>query len=433
MSQGFTCDEKELERRRLVRMEMKRRHIRRQRIALGAIALVVILILVLILRGCADRRQSQTVEEEIRAAEEAVRTEAVSIKANLAAVGDIMCYQEQLDDAGRDDGTFDFSPAFTAVAPYLQAADVAVGNLELNLAGKDAGYAGYPGFNAPEILAKNLADAGFDILQTANTYSIQYGLNGLNSTINFLMEQKIQPLGTYYAQSAKDDNQGVVVKNVGGIKIAFFAYTKGVNNMVLPEGAEYCVDVLYNDYSSNYSEINREGLLKSVKAAKDLGADVIVAMLHWGSEFEIEPSASQQEVADLLFQNGVDVILGSHSHEVGPMELKTVTVDGEEKNVFVAYSLGNFFSSMDQNTSRESVVLNLEFTMDAETGKTEITNVSYLPLYIVDSGEGAENRYEVLPIRSALQSSLFADMTDTFQQAIRDLKQNTASDFDSGK
>lgn len=99
-------------------------------------------------------------------------------------------------------------------------------------------------------------------------------------------------------------------------------------------------------------------------------------MLHWGSESDSAVTDSQKKIKNLLFENGVDAIIGSHSHIVGPMEQEQVTtVDGTEKTCFVAYSLGNFFSSMDDSYAkncRESVVLNLSFTKNGQTGATQL-------------------------------------------------------------
>jgi len=243
----------------------------------------------------------------------------------------------------------------------------------------------------------------------------------------------LEHLGTYHSKAEKDADEGVIVKNINGIRFAFLGYTKGLNNRTLPADAEYAADVLFTDYSTNYSQINKDALLDSVQAAKALKADVIVALLHWGTEYEIEPFSTQNEIADLLFKNGVDVILGSHSHEVGPMEMRTVTVDGKEKEVFLAYSLGNFFSSMSSGTTQTSVVLNLEFVMDAETGKVTISQAEYLPVYIADNGENSSVRYEVLPVRSALESSNFAHMKDTLNTALDTLHKNAGEEFDSGK
>ncbi|MBR3849678.1 MAG: CapA family protein [Oscillospiraceae bacterium] len=431
--QEYILDEKERERRRLMRKEMKRKALIRQRIAFGVTLAVVVLILTLIITSCNARKAQREAELAHQTAQEALQQEVVTAKATLAAFGDVMCYNEQILDALTPSGQYDFSPAFTAIAPYLQSADLTVGNLELNFCGPDSSYVGFPNFRAPESLAKTLAESGVDILQTANTYSLQNGISGLQSTIRYLKEQNIVPLGTYSATIDKRRDEGVQFKTVNGIKFAFIGYTKGMNNMTLPEDATYAADVLFEDYDSNYEIINKDGLLRSVEAAKAADADVIVAMLHWGSEFELKPDPKQEEIAQLLIQNGVDVILGSHSHLVGPMQKKSVVVNGREKDVFIAYSLGNFFSSMTEGTSQCSLILNLEFSMDSQTGAITISDVSYLPVYLMDKGEEAETRYEVLPIRSAMASSLFAEQNELLGAAINTLKQQTASGFDSGE
>ena len=52
---------------------------------------------------------------------------------------------------------------------------------------------------------------------------------------------------------------------------------------------------------------------------------------------------------------------------------------------------------------------------------------------IMDHGEGKAPRYEILPIRSAINSGLFPDMEQTLTDAIAQLRAATASDYDSGK
>ncbi len=437
--QEYKYNQQRLEARRKKRQELRRKRMIRQRIIYAALALILILVIVLIVRGCggeesptgettladmtneelaqraeelgvdisglADRdaiiaaieafiaaqNEQQPEDEDPSVGLDLVEPEAT---ATLSAVGDIMVYDTQIADALQSDGTYDFSSSFAGIASYLSASDLTVGNLETTFCGGT--YSGYPTFNAPESLADNLAAVGFDILQTANTYSIQSGLTGLTSTIRYVTAAGMDPLGTYYSEADKQENEGVLLKEVNGIKIAFFAYTKGVNNMYLPDGSEYCVDVLYTDYYSDYSNVDDDAILASINAAKALEADIIVAMVHWGSEYELEPSSSQEEIADLMFENGVDVILGSHSHIVGPMETRTVTtVDGEEKEVFIAYSLGNFLSSMTASGTQDSVILNLEFTKGSD-GVTRISSAEYIPIYICDNGESAENRYVLL-------------------------------------
>ena len=220
-----------------------------------------------------------------------------------------------------------------------------------------------------------------DILQTANTYSIQNGMAGLQSTIDVIRENGMSSLGTYSSAEDKTENQ-VVVKEVNGIRMAFIGFTKGVNNLTVPEGSEYSVDLLYTDYATTYNTVNTAGITAPVEAAKAKNPDVIVAMVHWGSEYETEISATQKQITNTLAQNGVDVIIGTHPHIVGKMEMQTVTVDGKEKQVFVAYSLGNFMGAMNRDSTdvNESVVLNLEFTKTNDG--TTISKAEYVPLLL---------------------------------------------------
>lgn len=425
--------------RRLRRMEERRKRQRQQRLVLGALLVVLLLVLLLIVRGCADRKAPQLIPGSAEAeAEQNTQTSIVQTEPdaiiNIAAVGDIMCYQEQMDDCLQEDGSYDFSAAFAAVSGYTISADLTVGNLELNFCGQP--YSGKPDFRAPDALADTLAAIGFDVLQTANTYSIQNGLTGLRSTINRLNAVGISHVGTYAVEQDKQTNEGVLLKNVSGIKIAFLSYTKGLNGLRLPDGSEFAVDLFYSDYDTDFSDLDTIALSRSVEAAKALDPDIIIAMLHWGNEGDNERTSAQKKLADLLFESGVDAILGTHSHIVGELETRKVTVDGKEKTCFVAWSLGNFYSSMSENYARncrDGIVLNLEFTKNGGTGETSLTGVSYTPIYFCDAGDEAETRFEVLPIRSALSSGLFPDKKEDLTQAISDLRKATNSDFDSGK
>lgn len=195
--------------------------------------------------------------------------------------------------------------------------------------------------------------------------------------------------------------------------------------------------MLYEDYASDFNKINESAILDSVNAAKALQPDVIVAMLHWGSESDSAVTDSQKKIKNLLFENGVDAIIGSHSHIVGPMEEEQVTtVDGVEKMCFVAYSLGNFFSAMDDSYAkncRESVVLNLSFTKNGQTGATQLSGVSYTPIYLMDHGEGKARAMKFCPSEARLTPGSSRTMEQTLTDAIAQLRAATASDYDSGK
>ena len=441
--EGFERDEELLEARRLRRLEMKRKHQMQQRIILAAAAVVLILIIVLIFKGCSGGRKDPVMDNQIITpppVEEEVNQPAAEPdrKATLAAVGDIMVYDTQLDDAKQEDLSYNFADSFSAISAYTMSADLTVGNLELNMTGSTP-YGGKPTWNAPESLATTLQEIGFDVMLTANTYSITNGLTGLANTAKFLNSVGIDHVGTHLSDPDETPGAGAIMREVNGVKIAFIGFTKGMDGMTLPPNNEYMVDMLYTDYNSSYSKVDSSLILDRIDDAKSLKPDVIVALCHWGSEFEFPISETQQDITDLMLENGVDVILGSHSHVVGPMGYVDVeTTDGEEKTCFVAYSLGNFFSDMDKEFSMESVLLNLEFTKSGATGETTISDVSYKPLYILDAGEGADVRFEVLPIRTAIGSNLFEDFEDEMMAAIEHIETNSQMDpdkvvsFDSG-
>ena len=197
--------------------------------------------------------------------------------ATLCAVGDIRITDELLQ-AARQGGSYDFSDILRGTTAVVGAADVAIGNLETTLSGEP-----YNDGSAPDALATALRSTGFSLVQTANSYTIQNGLSGLERTKTILRSAGLTPVGTYESAEDRAQNRAVLVE-ANGIRIAVVAFTKGMNGMRLPSGAEYCTNLLYTDYDSNYSHIDTDGITDAIDAARALSPDIIVAALHWGSE-----------------------------------------------------------------------------------------------------------------------------------------------------
>ena len=106
-----------------------------------------------------------------------------------------------------------------------------------------------------------------------------------------------------------------------------------------------------------------ELIKKQIEQAKEQNVDMIVACMHWGTEYRTTANSEQKELADFLFKNGVDIILGNHPHVLEPMEKKTITLeDGTMKDVFVVYALGNFTADQRDEITRDSAILNLNIT-----------------------------------------------------------------------
>ena len=312
--------------------------------------------------------------------------EDINIK--MTVIGDIMCHNSQYKDA-YNGSTYDFSYVFDDIKNYISSADIAVGNLETTFAGKERGYSNYPRFNSPEQLAYNLKDMGIDVLCTANNHSMDTNYSGVVSTLDFLDDAGISHIGT--SRTAEEQNQ-ILVKDVNGIKIAFLAFTYGTNGIPVPSANSYCVNL-----------IDKDLILKQLELAKAQEPDLICVNMHWGLEYQNVQNSDQEDWADFLFENGVDVILGSHPHVLQPMEKRTVTLeDGTTKDCFVIYSLGNFISGQTKKNTRTSIILNINFTKDGETGKTTIGDVSYVPIYMYKSSSGSTKRYKLLDITSSI-------------------------------
>lgn len=308
---------------------------------------------------------------------------------NMAVIGDIMCHSTNFQDAyDKTTTSYDFSYVFSDIEDYIKNADISIGNLETTFSGKKVGYTGYPTFNTPEELAKNLSDIGLDIVSTANNHSLDKRYNGLVSTLDELDKVGINHTGTY---RSKEEQNSVLIKDINGIKIAFLSFTYGTNGIPIPQGKEYCVNL-----------IDENLIMEQLNIAKTHNPDIICVNMHWGDEYKLVQNTTQEQLADMLFKNGVDIILGSHPHVLQPMEKRTITLDnGTTKDGFIIYSLGNFMSGQVIENTRNSIILQLQITKHPDKHIT-IDSYNYVPIYMQDLGNGSENRYKILDINTLI-------------------------------
>lgn len=348
-------------------------------------------------------------------------TTAEPAVATVCAVGDIRMSDALLESARRSDGSYDFTPLLADATSLIGGADLAIGNLETNFYAEPYGDG-----SAPEALAEALSAIGFDFLQTANSYTIQNGLSGLERTRSTIEQYGMTALGSYLSREDRAENL-VQLREVNGIRIAFIAFTKGMNGMSLPSGAEYCTNLLYRDYNTNYSKVDEDGILEVIQAAQAQSPDVIIAALHWGGENVTEISETQEEIAGLMFRNGVDVILGSHSHQVGVVEQRSIlTASGAQKSVVLAYGLGDFCAAAEGETTA-ALALTLEFTRTGDS--TAITGVRYDTLATVDQGADAANRYVVLNAGAAIElyeNNYYKRVSETLYESLLEAQSQVA-------
>ncbi len=308
----------------------------------------------------------------------------------LTAIGDIMCHNTQYWDAyNKSNDEYDFSYVFDDVKSYTLSSDITIGNLETSFAGKERGYSNYPTFNSPDTLAKSIADIGVDVISTAGNHCLDMGFSGLSRTIDVLDNYNISHLGTY---KTEESQKKLLYKDVNGVKISFIDYTYGTNGIPIPSGKNFCVNL-----------INKNLIKSQIEKAKSEDADIIVACMHWGTEYKTVANDDQKDLANFLFENGVDIILGNHPHTLEPMEKRTVTLaDGSTKDCFVIYALGNFICDQNAENTRNSIILNLNLSFDFTNKKLSFDSITYTPIYMYKNPNVSTHKFKLLDIEKTI-------------------------------
>lgn len=227
---------------------------------------------------------------------------------------------------------------FEHVRTLLRDNDVIFGNLE--------GVLSSVNFNKHSLKSRQmrglpesvvaLKNAGFNILSLANNHIMQHGKKALMETIDRLEEHNINYCGVKVENKEHDG--------------AFFVENKGVSTCFLS----------YNDRPEKYlldkpiyKKFKINNVIKDIDKYKEQ-ADLIIISVHWGDEYLQIPSLEQQEVAHMLVDQGVDVILGHHPHVVQGVE--------KYKDSLIFYSLGNFVFDMPwNNEANQSIIAKIRF------------------------------------------------------------------------
>lgn len=297
----------------------------------------------------------------------------------ISAVGDILCGEEMLQDAyQKEENVYEFDNMFKNITGFISKSDITLGTMETNFTEK--AYSGYGNRNSPKEFGEAVKNSGINLVSITTNHSLDYGIDGLKQTKEYLQEIGLSVVG-----DRLDDKQTVTIKDIKGAKIAFLSYTYGVEGQSQKSKKEL---ESINIYSEKLAK-------EELKYAKE-NADFIFVIMHWGEPYATSQSKEQKKIADFLVENGSDVILGNHPAAIQPMEVRQ-NKDGE--NVFIAYSLGNYISSISNEVSKVELVLNIELRKSAQDEKVVLSKVNYTPIYVLDNGSKTENRYELIDMK----------------------------------
>jgi len=311
---------------------------------------------------------------------------------SLLFIGDVMQHGPQIRSAlNPKTKKYEYDSCFKYVKEEMSAADITIANLEFTLGGEP--YSGYPMFSAPDEAALALKNNGVDILVTANNHTCDRRKKGTIRTLDMLDSLKIEHTGSFRNQAEKELLYPMLIEK-NGIKLALLNYTYGTNGM--PVDPPTVVNLL-----------KKAEILADLQKAKALKVDKIIAFVHWGSEYKHVPNDYQKFYEKLFFENGVDIVIGSHPHVLQPMRLEKA--DSTQR--FIAYSLGNFVSN--QRTAPRDGGAMLKLNLVKENGKVRIANAGYQLTWVWLPTQENRRRYYVLP---ASKYEVNKQMMDTWSQ-----------------
>ena len=344
---------------------------------IGIFVLVFILILAGI-RGCsnymssrqaaakktvsmnASKDNSQKASSDSQNTDSSNATVSSPVSLTLSVVGDCTL--------GTDE-TFDYDTSLNAyyenygadyflqnVKDIFSADDLTIANFEGTLTDSDEREDKTFAFKAPASYASILTGGSVEAVNTANNHSHDYGDQSFNDTLAALDDAGIVHFG--YDETAVMDVKGIKVGLVGIYEL--------------------------------YDHLEREQQLKdNIAKVKADGAQLIVAIFHWGNETETVPDSNQTTLGRIAIDEGADLVCGHHPHVLQGIE----TYKGRN----IVYSLGNFcFGGNSSPSDMDTMIYQQTFTIDADgVKKDNVTNI--IPCSISSATYDGYNNYQPTP------------------------------------
>ena len=267
------------------------------------------------------------------------------------------------------DETFDYDTSLNAyyenygadyflqnVKDIFSTDDLTIANFEGTLTDSDEREDKTFAFKAPASYASILTGGSVEAVNTANNHSHDYGDQSFDDTLAALDDAGIVHFG--YDETAVMDVKGIKVGLVGIYEL--------------------------------YDHLEREQQLKdNIAKVKADGAQLIVAIFHWGNETETVPDSNQTTLGRIAIDEGADLVCGHHPHVLQGIE----TYKGRN----IVYSLGNFcFGGNSSPSDMDTMIYQQTFTIDADgVKKDNVTNI--IPCSISSAAYDGYNNYQPTP------------------------------------
>lgn len=268
------------------------------------------------------------------------------------------------------------------VRDYLSESDMVFGNLETpvdTLADVPFMFPDYAKYNShSKLLTSFRRDCGkpiFTALSVANNHTLDGGVDGLRRTLEFLDKEGVMYSGAglkSFSQSQnREHSKRYLIIERKGIKVGFYAAAWGLNNPSLLGNGNTTINTIPGIAPLKKGLIDIASKQKIIRQMKEDGAEFIIMYLHWGYEYELYPDPEIIKLGRELAKAGADLIIGSHPHVVQPSEIYSDSDEQPGRRSFIAYSLGNFTTTMYTPLCRLGAIKTFELFRDPITKRVE--------------------------------------------------------------
>lgn len=292
------------------------------------ITLLILILGIVLIVNMINKKDKEVNNEEIIASKEE------KYKLSLIMAGDMLVHDKIYNEARKNanNNGYDFKPMLTYIKDIVKDYDLAYYNEEVILGGTSIGLSSYPAFNSPYEVGLDMIDTGFNMVSLATNHTLDRGIKAIENSLDFWNSTDVYTSGSY---KTMEERNNIKIKEKNNITYAMLNYTYGTNGIKRPNGYESYVNIWDMSNKNSYEEY-KNVVKQDIENIRNK-VDVLIVAMHFGEEYNFNTTWYQEDSSNFLSSLGVDIIIGTHSHVLGP--IKWIN------NTLVIYSLGNFLSA----------------------------------------------------------------------------------------
>lgn len=302
-----------------------------------------------------------------------------------------------------DDG-YRFADLFSLLSGDV-VADIAIVTLEHTVVSAEK----TTDINAPTDILAALGACGFRAICLGHNNIFHSGLAGAVATREAVQAAGLLAYGVYGSRMQRD---ALMFMEVNGLSVALLSYQEEIGVSVRKKLSE-------EELGFAYGELSLPVIESDIKRADALGAQVVIVSLCWGKVGAEKPTPEQRDLAQAIADAGADIILGTHSGVLQPVEILTADRGGVLSQTLCAYSLGNLFSN-DRKTRAtiSGILLHANAIYNPATDTISFNQLSYTPTYVWRGKKEDRTAYAALPSDVTAPGYVQGDQLDVMQRSL---------------